>query len=76
LLLWLLKKIVMKIFANRSLESLGKKSWVPIAMLWLNFISKVFFRFILYLKNSWIYSGFHFIWIIIIFERSQIRMKN
>ncbi len=34
LLLWLLKKIVMKIFVNRSQESLEKNAWVPIAMLW------------------------------------------
>ncbi len=34
LLLWLLKKIVMKIFVNRSQKSLEKNSWVPIAMLW------------------------------------------
>jgi hypothetical protein len=32
LLLWLLKKIVMKIFVNRSQESLEKNSWVPIAI--------------------------------------------
>jgi hypothetical protein len=33
LLLSLQKKIVMKIFVNRSQESLEKNSWVPIAML-------------------------------------------
>ncbi len=35
LLLWLQKKIEMKIFLNWSQESLEKNSWVPIAMLWL-----------------------------------------
>jgi hypothetical protein len=33
LLLWLLMKIAMKIFVNRSQESLEENSWVPIAML-------------------------------------------
>jgi hypothetical protein len=35
LLLWLQKKIYMKIFINRSQESLRKNSWGPIAMFWL-----------------------------------------
>ncbi len=46
LLLWLQKKIEMKIFLNWSQESLEKYSWVPIAMLWLTvaFKKKLFTR--------------------------------
>ncbi len=36
LLLWLQKKIEMKIFLNWSQESSEKNSWVPIAMLWFH----------------------------------------
>jgi hypothetical protein len=37
LLLWLQKKIELKIFLNWSQESLEKNSWVPIAMLWAQY---------------------------------------
>jgi hypothetical protein len=45
LLLWLQKKIDMKIFMNQSQESLGKNSWVPIAMLCNHIINFLLIQF-------------------------------
>jgi hypothetical protein len=67
LLLWLLKKIVIKIFVNRSQESLEKNSWVPIAMLrpgpvpkkilsWLRSLARCFFRPIVWHGKKHVYS--------------------